>query len=237
MTRIHRSSSKISAAIVAGALIALISSFANVPVIAPVSAQSSECDCSCEGYTKLMQIVESFKAQQESGETQQIPPEMMQMGMCGGQCAMNWAQCQNPDLDMSEIERARGAAQQERDEYSGADAISRERAINERSIGETEKNLQPDTTRLPKDSLTADYLEGMWCSVYGGQETSQWRFTGSGRYEIGLPGGSGYVMQSSGDSIGEFHDRFEKVVDLQADTFTTEHRHGRKNVFTRGACN
>lgn len=200
-------------------------------------AQSSECNCSCEGYSKLMQIVEEFEAQQESGQPQSIPPELMQMSICGGQCAMQWAQCQNPDLDLSEIQRAHGAAQQKRNEYSGDDAIARERAINERSIGETEKNLQTDKTSLPGDRLTTAYLKGMWCSVYGGQEKAQWRFDSSGSYEVGLPAGNGWAMQKSGDSIGEFHERFEKLIDFQADTFTTEHRHGRKNVFTRGPCN
>lgn len=201
------------------------------------AAQSSECTCSCDNYTKLMQVVEEFEAQQKSGQPQGIPPELMQMSMCAGQCAMQWAQCQNPDLDLGEIQRARDAAQLERNEYSGDAAIARERSIGERSIGETEKNLQPDATRRSGDRLTTAYLKGMWCSVYGGQEKAQWRFDGNGSYEVGLPAGNGWAMQKSGDSIGEFRERFERLIDLQADTFTTEHRHGRRNVFTRGPCN
>lgn len=231
MSRNYRSeeiSYRAGRAILAFMLITLAASHA--------AAQSSECSCSCESYTKLMQVAEEFKAQQESGKAQSIPPELMQMSMCSGQCAMKWAQCQNPDLDLGEIQRAQDAAQLERNEHSG-DAIARERAINERSIGETEKNLQTDKTSLPRDRLTTAYLKGMWCSVYGGQEKAQWRFDGSGSYEVGLPAGNGWAMQKSGDSIGEFQERFEKLIDFQADTFTTEHRHGRKNVFTRGACN
>lgn len=220
----------------AGLLTVLMAILASAPAI----AQTSSCDCSCESYTKLMAIMEEFQDRQDSGTPQGIPPEIMQMSMCAGNCAMKWAQCQNPDLDLSGMQEAQKRAlqrsQQSGSEYSGDDAIARERAINEQSIGETEKNLEPDSTALPKDRLTTAYLHGMWCSVYGGQEKAQWRFDTSGSYEIGLSAGRGWAMQKSGDNIGEFRDRFEKLVEFDADAFTTEHRHGRKNVFTRGPC-
>lgn len=238
MSATHQSNTLLRgiAAFTAAFLIGSMTCLASTPAI----AQTSGCDCSCASYTKLRQIMEEFEARQDSETPQSIPPEMMQMSMCAGQCAMKWAQCENPDVDFSGMQEAQKRAlqrsQQGGGDYSGNDAIARERAINERSIGETEKNLQPDTAGLPQDRLTTAYLRGMWCSVYGGQEKAQWRFDDNGSYEIGLPAGRGWAMQKSGDSIDEFRDRFEKLVEFQADTFTTEHRHGRKNVFTRGPC-
>lgn len=200
-------------------------------------AQTSDCDCSCESYTRLMQVVETYEKRQKSGEPQGIPPEMMQMGICGGQCAMQWARCQNPDADLSGMEKALQQSQQGGRDHSGDDAIARERAINERSIGETEKNLEADATYLPAERLNGDYLDGTWCSVYGGQETTQWEFTGEGEYRLGIPAGRGYAMQPEIRDLEHFRDRFEHLIEQQRNTFTTEHRHGRKNVFTRGPCN
>ena len=203
----------------------------------PVAAQS--CDCDCESYAAVKAAAEKYK-QQDAGEPASIPPEIMQMSQCAGQCAMAWAQCENPDMDLSGMreaqQRALRQAQQGGDDYSGDNAIARERAINERSIGETEKNLQPDETAVPRERLTAEYLEGMWCSVYGGQEKAQWRFHANGSYEVGLPAGRGWAMQPSGDSLDEYHERFERLVEMQPDGFTTEHGSGRRNVFTRGRC-
>jgi len=230
----------IGAPFVAAVLIGLVTSQAFAPAISPAIAQASGCDCSCESYTRLRQIMEEFKAQQDAGEPASIPPEIMQMSQCAGQCAMAWAQCENPDMDLSGMreaqQRALRQAQQGGDDYSGDNAIARERAINERSIGETEKNLQPDETAVPRERLTAEYLEGMWCSVYGGQEKAQWRFHANGSYEVGLPAGRGWAMQPSGDSLDEYHERFERLVEMQPDGFTTEHGSGRRNVFTRGRC-
>lgn len=226
----------IVAAFTAAVLTGLITSPASTPAV----AQTSGCDCSCASYTKLRQIMEEFEARQDSETPQSIPPEMMQMSMCAGQCAMKWAQCENPNVDFGGMQEAQKRAlqpsRQGGSDYSGNDAIARERAINERRIGETEKNLEADAAGLPAERLTDDYLEGTWCSVYGGQEKAQWHFDSSGSYEIGLPAGNGWAMQKSGDSIDEFQDRFEKLIDFQRDSFTTEHRHGRKNVFTRGPC-
>lgn len=215
-------------------------------------AAAQECDCSCERYDKLRQVMQQYEQQYEqqsqqqekAGDARGIPPEMMQMGMCAGQCAMAWAQCENPDMDLSGMAQAQQQAQQGRqqtdDEYSGDHAIARERAINQRriqrQIGETEKNLQGNSNTLPKDQLTGDYLNGMWCSVYGGQETTQWAFTEDGDYRIGVPAGGDFAMQPKVRDLSHFRDRFEVLLERQPDTFTTLHRHGRKNVFTRGAC-
>lgn len=219
-----------AAAVVATTLLAWISGFA----ISPAVAQSSECDCSCGAYTKLMQTVKEFEDQQDSDTPQSIPPEMMQMSMCAGQCAMKWAQCQNPDLDMSSMQDAQKRAMQAHDRDSGEDAIARERGIHERAIGETEKNAE--ATGLSKDQLTGDYLQGTWCSVYGGQERTQWNFQRDGGYQIGMPAGDGWAMQRGGDNLDHYRDRFEKLIAMDDDSFVTEHRHGRKNVFQRGAC-
>ncbi|MGK7294198.1 MAG: hypothetical protein ACNS61_00045 [Candidatus Wenzhouxiangella sp. M2_3B_020] len=206
----------------------------------PASAQN--CDCSCESYKRLQQVMEEYEQQQDSGDARSVPPELMQMGMCAGQCAMKWAQCENPDMDLSGMQQAQQRAleraeQQGGSDYSGDDAIARERAIHERSIGETEKNLDKAKAGLPKDQLSGDYLEGIWCSVYGGQETTQWEFTGDGDYRIGVPAGRGFAMQPDVRDLDNFHGRFETLLERQRDTFTTQHRHGRKNVFTRGPCN
>jgi len=206
----------------------------------PASAQ--ECDCTCESYAALKAAAERFEQQQDAGESPGIPAEIMQMSQCAGQCAMAWAQCQNADMDLRGMREAQQRALQRSqqggdNDYSGDAAIARERAINERRIGETEKNLQPDEAALPKERLSAEYLEGMWCSIYGGQEKAQWRFHANGSYEVGLPAGRGWAMQPSGDSVAEYHERFEQLVAFGPDGFTTEHDNGRKNVFTRGACN
>lgn len=210
-------------------------------IAGPASAQN--CDCSCDSYKRLQQVMEEYDQQQDSGDARSVPPELMQMGMCAGQCAMKWAQCENPDMDLSGMQQAqqralqRAQQQQGGSDYSGDAAIARERAIHERSIGETEKNLDEEKTGLPKDQLDGDYLEGIWCSVYGGQETTQWEFTADGDYRIGVPAGRGFAMQPEVRDLENFHGRFETLLERQRDTFTTQHRHGRKNVFTRGPCN
>ena len=234
----------IGAPLIAAVLVGLITSQAFTPAISPANAQASGCDCSCESYTKLRQIMEEFEAQQDSEMPQRVPPEMMQMSMCAGQCAMQWAQCENPDVDFSGMQESQKRAlqqalQQPRQgggDYSGDNAIARERAINERSIGETEKNLQADANTLPKNQLSGDYLKGTWCSVYGGQETTQWEFTETGDYRIGVPAGRGYAMQPGVNDLGHFKNRFETLLERDSDTFTTLHEHGRKNVYSRGAC-
>jgi len=218
------------------ALIVVLASLAS----SGVAAQASGCDCSCASYDRLQQVMEEYEEQDASGGARSIPPELMQMGMCAGQCAMQWAQCENPDIDMGAMQeaqqRALQRAQQDGNAYSGDAAIARERAINEQSIGETEKNLQSDADTIPREQLTGDYLEGTWCSVYGGQETTQWEFTDSGDYRIGVPAGRGYAMQPNVNDLAHFRNRFETLLERQPDTFTTEHTHGRKNVYTRGAC-
>ena len=212
-------------------------------MLAASPATAQDCDCACESYAALKAAVEKYQQQQQqdAGGRANIPPEMMQMSQCAGQCAMAWAQCENPDMDMEAMQaaqkRALQQAQQGSSGYSGDDAIARERAINERRVGETEKDLQPDEPALPKERLTAEYLEGMWCSVYGGQETTQYRFHSNGSVEAGMPAGRGWQWHPIGDSIAEYHDRFEKLVEFGPDAFTTEHEHGRKSVFTRGPCN
>ena len=204
------------------------------------AALAQQCDCSCESYDRLQQVMEEYERREDAGEARSIPPEMMQMAMCAGQCAMKWAQCENPDVDLSGMEEAQKRAlqrsQQGRSDYSGDAAIARERAIHERSIGETEKNLDETKAGLPKERLTGDYLEGMWCSVYGGQETTQWVFTDDGEYRIGVPAGRGYAMQREVRNLADFRDRFETLLEVEPDSFTTRHEHGRKNVFTRGPC-
>lgn len=221
-----------AATVAATTLLAWIAGFA----ISPAVAQSSGCDCSCGAYTKLMQTVKEFEEQQDSATPQSIPPEMMQMSMCAGQCAMKWAQCQNPDLDMSGMQAAQQRAPQSDGGYSGDDAIARERAIHERAIGETEKNSPSKAAGLSKDQLTGDYLQGTWCSVYGGQETTQWQFDANGGYRIGVPAGRGYAMQPQVKGLDHFKGRFETLLEQDRNAFTTVHEHGRKNVFTRGAC-
>lgn len=201
-------------------------------------AHAQECDCSCESYVELRQVMEEFEARGNGGQTRSIPPELMQMSMCAGQCTMPWAQCENPDIDLDRMRAAQQRAQQQGgSHYSGDEAIARERAIHERSIGETEKNLEKEAAGLPKEQLGGDYLEGTWCSVYGGQETTQWEFAGDGDYRIGVPAGRGYAMQPDVRDLEHFHGGFETLLERQHGTFTTQDRHGRKNVFTRGPCN
>jgi hypothetical protein len=204
----------------------------------PVPLGAQDCDCSCESYQQLRQVAEQYQQNRDAGNARSVPPELMQMSMCAGQCAMQWAQCENPDMDMGAMQRAQERAMERARQggaYTGDAASDGEPAMQERAIGETEKNMRADAG-LPKERLTNDYLEGTWCSVYGGQEVTQWRFHADGRYEIGVAAGRGWQMHNSGDSIGEYHERFDKLVEFEPDAFTTEHRGGRKNVFTRGPC-
>ena len=197
-----------------------------------VSAQAQSCDCSCESFTRLTSKVQEFKAAQDAGQPQPIPPELMTMGQCASQCAMEWAQCADPALDTDRLKRARESAQ----DYNADNAAGRERAIDERSIGETEKNLQGNPG-LARELLTAAYLKGTWCSLYGGQESTLWQFDANGNYRIGIPAGSGFALQPNEYDLENFNSRFEKLLEHGEDTFTTVHEHGRKNVFKRGPCN
>lgn len=104
-----------------------------------------------------------------------------------------------------------------------------------RSCGE-DASRTDTPSGLSKDQLNPAYLQGIWCSVYGGQETTEWLFHEDGSYQIGVPAGGGYALQPDVRTLQQFHDRFEQLTELEPDTFTTLHKHGRKNVFKRGSC-
>lgn len=195
-------------------LLPLVVSFQSGPAL----GQSTECDCSCEAYQRMLTYAEEARAAAESGGQPEFPAELMSMQQCAGDCAMQWAQCASPDTDFSAIN----------DRAAAANEAARER------------NPEPEPDPgIPRDRLTADYLAGAWCSVYGGQETTQWQFNDQGNYRIGVPAGQGYAMQPQTRSLEEFHGRFDRLVAMEPDGFTTEHRAGRvvrKNVFTRGPC-
>lgn len=184
----------------------------------PALGQSTDCDCSCEAYERMLTYAEQAREAAESGGQPQFPAELMTMQQCAGKCAMQWAQCASPDTDFS--------------------------AMNDRAAATSEAARQRDAEREPdpgieKDRLTADYLAGTWCSVYGGQETTQWQFDDRGSYRIGVPAGQGYAMQPQTRSLEEFHGRFDRLLAMESDDFTTEHGTGRttrNNVFTRGPC-
>lgn len=195
----------------------ILTAVAALLAVAAGTSAAQDCDCDCERYAELMAAVEDYKTRQDAGEPGSVPPELMQMSRCAGQCAMEWAQCANPDLDVERMKQAR-----ERMEARSAAAATEPAA--------------DDDPGLPKDRLTADYLEGMWCSVYNELERAQWRFHADGSYEVGLAAGRGWQMQKSGDSIAEFHERFEALAEMSADAFTTDHGNDRMNVFKRGPC-
>jgi hypothetical protein len=185
---------------------------------APVHGQGAECDCSCEAYQRMLTYAEEARAAADSGGQPEFPAELMAMQQCAGQCAMQWAQCASPDTDFSAMN----------DRAAAASSAARDR--------DPEPESEPG---IEKGRLTADYLAGTWCSVYGGQETTQWQFDDDGSYRIGLPAGQGYAMQPQTRSLKEFHDRFDRLVAMESDGFTTEHGTGRvvrDNVFTRGPC-
>lgn len=184
----------------------------------PALGQSADCDCSCEAYQRLLNYAEKARAAAESGGQPKFPAELMTMQQCAGNCAMQWAQCSSPDTDFSAMN----------DRAAAANRAARER----------EPEPEPDPG-IPRDRLTADYLAGIWCSVYGGQETTQWQFDDQGNYRIGVPAGQGYAMQPQTRSLEEFQGRFDRLVVMESDGFTTEHQAGRlarNNVFTRGPC-
>ena len=132
-----------------------------------------------------------------------------QASACSGQCAARWSACGN---QANEGSRMGSAA---RDPSTAGDKL------------------------VPKQALTPAYLEGTWCSVYGGQETTQWVFDADGGYRIGVPADSGYAMQGSVRPLSRFLERFDNLLEKRADAFTTEHLAGRvsrNNEFTRGPC-
>lgn len=192
-----------------------------VVLVSAAGVSAQDCDCSCEGYAGMMAAVEEFRKQQDAGTSPGIPPEMMQMSQCAGQCAMAWAQCANPDLDVEAMQRGMQGAED--------GSATRRGTSPAEPPGESESGL-------PKSRLSGDYLEGTWCSVYGGQETTQWVFTDAGDYRLGVPAGNGYALQPEVRDLEHFKRRFERLVEHQSETFTTMHVHGRKNVFTRGPC-
>lgn len=104
----------------------------------------------------------------------------------------------------------------------------------EDSKGRSQASAPP--AGLPKEQLAPDYLEGTWCSVYGGQETTEWLFHADGSYQIGVPAGGDYAIQPNVQSLEQFRNRFERLIEFNPNTFTTLHQHGRKNVFERGDC-
>lgn len=183
-----------------------------------VHAQSN-CDCSCEAYQAMQEMVQRMQAQAQSDQPRQVPPEMMQVAMCGQPCAQQWAQCA-----MGREPAPQAAA--------GQAAIDQERRIHEAQAANDEDRSHGDAS----PELTEDYLAGAWCSIYGGQETTQWQFHADGSYEIGMPAGNGWSMQPRGANLAAFQQRFERLVAMDKDRFVTEGRHGRLNVFNRGPC-
>ncbi|MGD8808704.1 MAG: hypothetical protein PVG24_03810, partial [Gammaproteobacteria bacterium] len=139
-----------------------------------------------------------------------------QMSMCAGQCVRSWSQCADPNA---------------------ADIFDRAESVTAQQRASQEESNDPG---LPKEQLTPSYLEGTWCSVYGGQEVTQWRFQADGSYQVGMPAGNGFTFAGIDPrSLENFRDRFDRLVEFEPDTFTTEHvnqRVSRENVFTRGAC-
>lgn len=88
---------------------------------------------------------------------------------------------------------------------------------------------------LPMSELTADYLAGKWCGVTAQQERGPWIFSSNGSYQVGISAGSGYSMQTCGDSIEHFHNRFDRLETRTADHFVV-YRFDRESVFRRGSC-
>lgn len=176
----------------------------------------------------MQRFAEEARAAAESGNFTDIPEGAAEMGRCAGQCALQWAQCANPDAAP-----ARPPAR-----ISPNGASSPEALLQQLQQGR-QQPAEPAAPGLPKDRLTADYLDGMWCSIYGGQETTQWRFDELGRYEIGVPAGGGFAMQGNKMSLDDFLEGFDRLIAVEPDTFTTERvtgRVARENVFTRGPC-
>lgn len=186
-----------------------------LPAAAPLLAQEP-CDCSCDAYSRMLELTEEFRAATEAGGFQAPPAEFQEMARCGGQCARQWAQCTNPDA---------------------ADAFNRApSAPGQRRPPQPE----PEDPGLPKDQLMPAYLEGVWCSVYGGQEVTQYEFSSDGSYRVGFLAGQEFSFRGEDPrSLEDFLSRFDKLIELEPDTFRTEHINGRvsrENVFTRGEC-
>jgi len=172
------------------------------------------CDCSCEAYTRMIELSEEVGAAAESGNFTKVPAELQELSACAGECARQWAQCATPAAE---------------DIFRKADSASEQQANPEEQEG----------SGLPKDQLTPAYLEGIWCSVYGGQEVTQWHFYEDGSYQVGFPAGQGFTFAGIGPkSLANFRGRYPNLVEHGANTFTVQDSGGasRKNIFTRGEC-
>lgn len=174
-----------------------------------VKVQAAECDCSCQGYSEMLHVMEEARLVAESGNYEAMPDEAARVMACAGTCSQQWAQCGGTSRDVSHFRQSDAPS------VPGAEDL-------------TGEPLQ--------DDLTADYLSGTWCSVYGGQEVTQWEFEPNGDHRIGFPSGSRMAMRAEIHPVESFHERYETLIDRDANTFTTRHKHGRDNVFTRGAC-
>ncbi|MDZ7842401.1 MAG: hypothetical protein U5R46_16500 [Gammaproteobacteria bacterium] len=62
----------------------------------PGMAAAQDCDCSCEVFASFRERMQEFSDAAGSGEAVVMPPELQQVAVCGGQCAMQWAQCGSP---------------------------------------------------------------------------------------------------------------------------------------------
>ncbi len=170
---------------------------------------AAECDCSCQGYSDMLHVMEEARLVAESGNYEAMPDDAIRVMECAGSCSQQWVGCGETTRDVSHFTQPGSASNPVADEVAG----------------------EPS-----QDDLTADYLTGTWCSVYGGQEVTQWEFESNGDHRIGFPSGSRMAMRAEVHPLVGFHDRYETLIDLDTNTFTTRHRHGRDNVFTRGAC-
>jgi hypothetical protein len=222
-----------------GALLAVMTLMIAASAAPPLRAQQA-CDCSCEAYGEMLQLAEKARAAAESGNFADIPAGAAEMGRCAAQCATQWAQCANPGAAPRPAPgRFAPNAAADTPGPSAPNAAGSAESVQRLLQQNRQQQEQAGDPGLPKARLTTDYLEGMWCSVYGGQETTQWRFDEQGRYEIGIPAGGGFAMQGDLKSLDNFREGFDRLIELESDTFTTEDRAGRtarKNVFTRGPC-
>lgn len=188
------------------------------------TGQAAECDCSCDGYAELRQVTQDARAAAGSDGRATMPADAIRATQCLSICGPQWSQCSKVGGDTTRPDTAAGR---------GNDA-----ATNAADKRDPHATTGPGKAprELSRDRLTTDYLAGTWCSVYGGQEVTQWQFQPNGDHRIGFPAGGGMAMRPELQRIEAFHQRYEALLELEPDSFTTRYKHGRYNVFTRGPC-
>ena len=62
----------------------------------PLTAQSLQCDCSCDNYSELAKATDEYQAKAQAGAASQPPAAFMEMITCSATCGQQWSNCPKP---------------------------------------------------------------------------------------------------------------------------------------------